>query len=337
MRSVPDLLVTSQVRSNPQETYHNQPALKAPHWRWLVITYFFLGGMAGGTQVIASLCDLCGHRRDRPLVRIGRYFALAAVTVCPILLILDLMRPDRFYNMLRVFKLRSPMSLGTWILTTFSTVSGLAAVRQAAADGLFGRRGWLRNVLLILPERLLDMLGMTLGFLLAGYTGVLISSTAVPMWARNRWLMGPLFIFSAASTAAAALTLLGTATRWVADETLHWLERADMIFLVIEMGLISATLAVLRRFARPLVTGLPGIAFWGGAVALGQLAPLGVQVSALLRGKHTSRLTRMFISALTLAGSYTLRAALIFAGKRSARDPHAAFQAAQAVDGRVAS
>jgi len=336
MRSWPDLSAASRVLSNPRETYHDQPAIKAPHWRWLIVTYFFLGGIAGSTQVLASLADLFGHRRDRSLVRIGRYLALTTAIACPVLLIFDLMKPDRFYNMLRVFKLRSAMSLGSWILTTFGVVTGLAAVRQAAEDSLFGRRGVLRSMFLIVPARLLDFLGVLFGFLLSGYTGVLISATAVPLWARNRRLMGPLFIFSAASTGTAALTLLGTIIWHIEEETLHWLERAETIFLAIEAALVGMSLTVLRTFARPLITGVPGMIFWGGAVVLGQLTPLGAQLAALARGRNLSAPVRVLLSLLTLAGGYALRASLIFAGRRSARDPRAVFAAAQLIDSRMA-
>src|SRR2546422_374846 len=43
----------------------------APHWRWLIVAYFFLGGLAGGSYFLATMMDLFGKREDRPLVRLN--------------------------------------------------------------------------------------------------------------------------------------------------------------------------------------------------------------------------------------------------------------------------
>src|SRR4051812_12496931 len=100
-------------------TYYGVPPIHKPHWHWLIVSYFFLGGLSGGSYVVASIADLFGHADDRETVRVGRYLALLALLPCPLLLVLDLGRPERFLHMLRVLKLRSPMSLGTWGLLSF--------------------------------------------------------------------------------------------------------------------------------------------------------------------------------------------------------------------------
>src|SRR5205085_9522628 len=117
----------------------------------------------------------------------------------PILLILDLGRPERFHHMLRVVKLRSPMSIGTWGLLIFGGFNGLSALIQAAEDGLFGRASLLSRLLLALPCRTIAFVGGMFGFLVGGYTGVLLGVTAVPVWAKNHLLLGPLLLTSAMS------------------------------------------------------------------------------------------------------------------------------------------
>src|SRR5947199_8999720 len=84
-------------------TYYGQRALKPSDWRWLIITYFFVGGLAGAAQVIACVVDLLGHRRDWPLVSAARYLALAGALLSPALLVADLKTPSRWFNMLRVY------------------------------------------------------------------------------------------------------------------------------------------------------------------------------------------------------------------------------------------
>src|SRR5581483_8123899 len=97
--------------------YYGLPVLKAPVWTWEIPLYFFVGGTAGAAAVLAAAYAMFGQA---PLVaRRARWIALAGGLLSPVLLISDLGRPERFLNMLRVFKWRSPMSMGSWILAVF--------------------------------------------------------------------------------------------------------------------------------------------------------------------------------------------------------------------------
>src|SRR5881394_3555588 len=127
------------VSEQREATYYDYPVLKAPVWRWEIILYFFMGGLAAGCYVIATIASLFGSREDRVVARAGYYLSLLALLPCPPLLIKDLGRPERFLNMLRIFKVRSPMSMGTWGLLSFSLFSGVTALIQAARDGLLGK------------------------------------------------------------------------------------------------------------------------------------------------------------------------------------------------------
>src|SRR2546426_225238 len=116
----------------------------APHWRWLIVAYFFLGGLAGGSYFLATMMDLFGKREDRPLVRLAYLIAFPAVCVCGLLLTADLGRPERFWHMLvqaqtfrPMIKAYSPMSIGSWALLLFSACAFLTFVAVLA------ERGWL--------------------------------------------------------------------------------------------------------------------------------------------------------------------------------------------------
>src|SRR5438067_1276876 len=100
-------------------TYYDLPLLKKPVWKWEVPAYFFVGGAAGASAVIALAAQAA--RADRTLVRDARWVAAAGAALSTPLLIADLGRPERFLNMLRVFKPRSPMSVGAWTLAAFGT------------------------------------------------------------------------------------------------------------------------------------------------------------------------------------------------------------------------
>src|SRR5258708_17844226 len=161
------------------------PVVRAPTGDGYITWYFFFGGLAAGCYVIASIAALFGSREDRAVARAGYYLSLLSLVPCPLLLIKDLGRPGRFLHMLRIFKVKSPMSTGTWGLVSFSLFSGVTAVIQAARDGMLGR-SWGARVLAALPHRLLAVPGTTLGVFLGGYNGVLLTATSVPLWARRQ-------------------------------------------------------------------------------------------------------------------------------------------------------
>ncbi|WBB76466.1 polysulfide reductase NrfD [Micromonospora sp. WMMD1128] len=160
-------------------SYYGRPVLKPPVWKWDIPAYLFTGGLAAGSSLLAAGGQLTGRPALR---RAGRVASLAAVGASAFFLIHDLGRPSRFHHMLRVAKVTSPMSVGTWVLTAFGPAAGLAAVAEAAhrlpERGVPG-----------LARRLLPPTGHAAGLVaavtapaLATYTGVLLADTAVPSW-----------------------------------------------------------------------------------------------------------------------------------------------------------
>src|SRR6266480_6798126 len=192
-------------RELEEASYYDFPVLKAPTWHWEITWCFFFGGLAAGNYVIASIASLFGARDDRAVARAGYYLSLVTLLPCPILLIKDLGRPERFLHMLRIFKVKSPMSMGTWGLVSFSLFSGITAVIQVARDGILGR-WWGPRLLAALPQKLLAIPGSALGVFLGGYTGVLLTATSIPLWSRSK-VLGAIFISSAVSTSSALISL----------------------------------------------------------------------------------------------------------------------------------
>ncbi|MFZ0040825.1 MAG: NrfD/PsrC family molybdoenzyme membrane anchor subunit, partial [Solirubrobacteraceae bacterium] len=119
---------------NEVRSYHGQPVLKKPTWTWEVPCYFFTGGLAGASAGLAYLCELRG---DEVLARRAWAMSMVGIGVSPPLLISDLGRPERFLNMLRMFKVTSPMSVGSWILSVSGTTTAIAAAHSWL--GLFPR------------------------------------------------------------------------------------------------------------------------------------------------------------------------------------------------------
>ena len=137
--------------------------LKAPVWTWEVPLYFWTGGIASGSAFVALACDLAGDHRS---ARIARLVSLGALAPSPPLLIMDLGRPERFFNMLRIFKTRSPMSMGAWALTLFGNL-----IAGAVGADLLGREKTARR---------LGGATAVVGGYLGSYTGVLLAEHRRP-------------------------------------------------------------------------------------------------------------------------------------------------------------
>ena len=185
--------------------YYGQPVVKPPVWTWEIPLYFFFGGMAGMSAVIASGAIIF-HQVD--LARMAMWVAaIAGAVLSPILLIMDLGRPHLFLNMLRVFKHRSAMSMGAWILSAFGAcaVPGLIALELHAREIFPGALDQLLRV----AAGLLIFGSAIFGTLLATYTGVLIGATAIPAWFLHRTLLPIHFGTAGLGSAAAVLELLG--------------------------------------------------------------------------------------------------------------------------------
>jgi formate-dependent nitrite reductase membrane component NrfD len=185
--------------------YYGQPVVKPPVWTWQVPLYFFMGGIAGMSAVIAT-GGVLFHQVD--LARVAMCVAaIAGAVLSPILLIMDLGRPQLFLNMLRVFKHRSAMSMGAWILSAFGAcaVPGLIALELHARQIFPGTM----DQLLRLAAGLFIFGSAIFGTLLATYTGVLIGATAIPAWFLHRTLLPIHFGTAGLGSAAAVLELLG--------------------------------------------------------------------------------------------------------------------------------
>jgi hypothetical protein len=185
--------------------YYGQPVVKPPVWTWEVPLYFFFGGVGGMSAVIA-LGGVLFHHMDLACMAMW-IAAIAGAALSPILLIMDLGRPRLFLNMLRVFKHRSAMSMGAWILTAFGT---------SAVAGLITLELHARQIFPAALDQLLRLVSVffifgaaIFGTLLATYTGVLIGATAIPAWFLHRILLPIHFGTAGLGSAAALLELLG--------------------------------------------------------------------------------------------------------------------------------
>jgi formate-dependent nitrite reductase membrane component NrfD len=288
----------------------------APEWQWLIVAYFFVGGIAGGAYFLAALIDLAGHPLDRPLARLGYLVAFPATVICGLLLILDLRRPLRFWHMLvqsetlrPMLKWWSPMSLGSWALLLFGFVAFLSFVAALAEDDDLRWRGLRRLRPPGILGTLVTLIGGGLGFFVAGYTGVLLSVTNRPIWS-DTTLLGLVFLVSAASTAAALLALLGRSLRAARPDGLHALERFDSWMLAFELVALVALVVSLGGLAR-LWLNAWGLLLVLGVVIAGILLPLVLYRRAGARGG----LGAAVAPVLVLIGGLLLRVVIVLSSE----------------------
>lgn len=286
-------------------TYYDRPLLKEPVWKIDIPAYYFLGGAAGAALALGAAAQLAG---DKQLERFGQrchWVGIVGSSVGGVLLIHDLGRPERFLNMLRVFRPTSPMNVGAWIL------SGAAPL--AITAGLFSHReGWLGHI-----GAGAGYGAGVFGLALAGYTGVLVGNTAIPLYQAARRWMPVLFLASGTATAASVLDLIFEDPR-AARITLLFGTAGRLAELGAAFAVESAA-AEVPQVARPLRSGVSG-ALWRTAEVL-TAASL---VWALIPGQSRSR--RKWAGVLGAAGSLALRFAVHYGGTASARDPRATFR-----------
>jgi hypothetical protein len=275
------------------QSYYGRQILKTPTWKTPdVPLYLFLGGLAGGSAVLAEGAALSGNHA---LERVTRAVAAGGAGVGTVFLIHDLGRPERFLNMLRVFKPTSPLSVGSFILAPFSAFSSAALASQVT--GRLPRLG-----------RLAGVGAAAFGPPLAAYTAALFANTAVPLWHEGRRELPFVFVGSGAA-AAGGLAMVLTSVEASAPAY-----RMALAGATLELAAARTMEARLGMLAEPYETGKSGrLTKTARALTLA-----GAALSVVGR---RSRVLRALAGTAYLAGSATTRFGVFEAGLASARDP----------------
>jgi protein NrfD len=295
----------------PSSTYFTV----SPDWGWLIVLYFFFGGLAGGSYFLATLIDLFGRLEDRPLARLGYYIAFPCVLISALLLTLDLTRPLRFWHMLLephtfrpMFKYWSPMSLGSWALLIFGALSFVSFL-AALVDS--GRLSWPAGQRFRPPGILgtvIAVIGGLFAFFIAGYTGVLLAVTNRPIWSDTP-LLGMLFIVSAASTSAALMILLARRYRWTMPG-ISGLHRMGFGVEILEFFVLLAVILSLGPVLRAWLSAW-GLLLFLGVIVAGMLIPLALYWRRDWLGDRNVTTS----AALILVGGFILRVVIVLSAE----------------------
>ncbi len=296
--------------AEPSPTYYGWPMLKPSVWSADIPLYYFLGGAAGAALTLASAIQLgsVGYRNRRELRKLAEechWIGIVGTAAGAAFLIHDLGRPSRFLNMMRVFRPSSPMNTGTWILSAAmptAITTGLLVNRKGRLGKIGAASGYISGIF---------------GAALAGYTGVLVANTVLPVWHQTGRWMPVLFISSGATAAASLLDMF-----YAGGEA----GRIAMVFgtagRVAEIGAATRVKQLASRVepvGEPFRNGRPAL-LWKTAGAL----TMSSLIVSLIPGKSPWK--KRLAGVLGAAGSLCLRFAIHAIGNASARNPRAAFE-----------
>ncbi|MGK5110399.1 MULTISPECIES: NrfD/PsrC family molybdoenzyme membrane anchor subunit [unclassified Geodermatophilus] len=274
-------------------SYYGRPIIKSPVWKTPdVPLYLFLGGAAGSSSILGAMADLSG----RPgLTRVARFVAGGGAMASVGFLIHDLGRPERFLHMLRVIKVTSPLSVGTYILSPFS-----AATAATAAVELLG---WFPRL-----KRFGGLVAAVFGGPMATYTAVLLANTAVPSWHAFHTRLP--FVFGGSAMAAGGGLCMALAPLAESEPA----RKMAIIGAGIELVAVHGVENDESIVAEPYHEGRAGT-FMRAAKACSATG-LGL---AVLVGR--TRAGAVVSGALLAAGSLLTRFGVFDAGMASAKDP----------------
>jgi formate-dependent nitrite reductase membrane component NrfD len=310
------------------------PVLHA--WHWEIPAYLFLGGLAAGLVFFASFYYLRGKEDQMSTaVKIAPFIAPIAIVVGLIFLLLDLKHKLYFWQLYTTIRLDSPMSWGAW---TLGVIMPLSVIWPLLYLDDLKKYFWNKNIVIyeIIDwlERLINdfdivksimswlkenqkaiaWANIILSVILGVYTGILLSAfNARPLW--NTAILGPLFLTSGISTAAATIM-------WMASDHYERIRfsRIDLWLIAVElflithmfMGLTAGTQASAE--AAELFMGGPYTAiFWIGVVAMGLLLPATLEIMELIGYKVPIAIPAFLI----IVGGALFRFVMVDAGQLS--------------------
>lgn len=288
-----------------EPTYYDRPVLKEPVWIWAVPAYFYAGGAAGAAAVLGATAQAFGGHQLHGLVTRCRWIAAVGGAVGTGLLVYDLGRPDRFLNMLRVFRPSSPLNLGSWVLAAAGPLTAGSAV-LAGSTGAVGAIG--------------DVAGYAAGAVglpLSGYTSVLLSNTAVPVWSQMRRTLPALFVSSGMTAAASLLELMKLSPR--EERIVHRFSVTAKVAELAATAGVEQEAGRVERVSKPLREGRSGL--WLRAAKTATAVSLAL---SLVPGKGNHR--RKAAAILATVGALCYKFGIFYAGQPSALDPRATFR-----------
>jgi protein NrfD len=286
-------------------------------WHWQIPIYLFLGGLAAGLLFFASLYTILGkEKKYTTAIKIAPIIAPFAIILGLVALLLDLKHRLFFWQLYTTIRLDSPMSWGAWTLMAITPLAFLWSAIHI--NEIFPNWDWKYKYLKDFQQwcyknRISFAWAIiVLAVILGVYTGILLSAfNARPLW--NTSLLGPLFLVSGLSTAAATIMWLSNSSR---EKRIF--SRIDLILIAIElffivhlfMGFLASSQVQIEA-ANLFLGGEFTMPFWVFVVGIGLLIPAFLEILEL-SGKH---IPVAFPAILILLGGLVFRFIMVEAGQ----------------------
>lgn len=293
-------------------------------WGIMLAAYLFVGGMAGGAYMVASMADLFGKGKYKVLSKSGTYISLVSMIVGLVLLVLDLGRfsvdPLGALNAYINFP-TSIMSVGTWIITAFIVISLITSILW-----FFQGSGLIRKIS--------EIAGLILGCSTAAYTGLLLAfARGRPFWASP--FLPMTFIISGTLTGLVMALLLIPIIAWLMPRffedfkalfqrredyanMLRETERHITFLSIVEIMLIILFIGTTQGGVFLLTNANISIIFYVYLI-LGLLIPLGIGYYIGRSEKTRNEMAVIYFShgsyVLTLLGGFLLRYVILYGGQ----------------------
>ncbi len=299
-------------QSTTDVTYYDRPMLQEPVWEWPISAYYYIGGVTGASLVLAAAAQLKDGEAHHKLIKSCHSIAFVGSGLSAFCLVYDLGRPERFLNMLRVFRPTSPMNMGAWILSGVGSTAPVALVLRNR-PGLLGFIG-----------KTCTILAGIFGAGLATYTGVLVSSSAVPIWQQSRKTMPILFGASAMASVGELFNIISGNEQERALTTTF-----GTVGQLVELSagfVMEKQASEVKQVGLPFREGVSGV-MWRTAAAL----TAGSIFLKVLPGKSSTK--RIAMGVMGTLGSVLMRFSIEQLGKVSALDARASFHQQRAGKG----
>ncbi|MDA3821542.1 MAG: polysulfide reductase NrfD [Bacteroidales bacterium] len=288
-------------------------------WHWQIPLYLFLGGLAAGILFFSAYYTVTGkEKKYKTAAYISTLIVPALLVFGLFCLFLDLKHKMYFWRLYTTIRLDSPMSWGAWILMLITPLSIILAAINVKK--VFPDWKWKYPILEFLDQffenyrKAIAWILVISAPILGIYTGILFSAfNARPLW--NTSILGPLFLISGLSTAAAVNILFAKRHK----EKLAY-ARIDLVLIGVELFLIThmfmgfmASTQVQIDSAKLFLGGPFTASFWVLVVMMGLVIPAILEILELKKFK----IPAVVPAGLVLAGGLILRFIITNAGQMS--------------------
>ncbi len=275
-----------------------------------IAAYFYLTGLSAGSFIISTFAYGFGMIKFKPLGKIGVVMAILLLVIAPMILLIDLEQPLRFWHLILYLRITSPITWGTFLLTLYPM--------NCMVYGYFMFKGDMKKT------KFFGLIGIPLALMVHGYTGFILAlGKARVLW--NTAIMPPIFLVSAMVSGLAMMILVVIIKDYIIQRKkdhdpslLYDLGKFLVVSIVLDLILIGTDLTVLLTShteaymaAFMLLKGGFAQLFLGVEVLLGAVIPL-----ILLLSPFTKRWIPGLViaSILVMIGIFAMRYIMVVGG-----------------------